>query len=92
LPASQTRQLTISNISLLDLTAQIVTTSPFSLVDEETGSLMSELVINLKTSESIHLTIMFDTKFKNDLHNQVVNGSLNISYAEHQETVSQIYL
>lgn len=87
MPESQTRQLTISNISLLDLTAQIITTSPFSLIDEETGALMSELVVNLKTSESIHLSIIFDTRFKKDLHNQVVNGSLNISYAEHQETV-----
>lgn len=61
---------------------------PFSLVDEETGSLAQDMIMNFKTGESIHLGICFDTKFKRDMHNEVVNGQLMISYVEHQEKVS----
>jgi hypothetical protein len=88
LPPNQIKHLTISNISSLDLTAQMSTQMPFSLIDEETGNLAQEMIVNLKTGQSLHLGVNFDTKFKEDLHNQVINGQLVVSYAEHQEKVS----
>ena len=88
LPKRQTNVLTVANVSCLDLTAQFSTQKPFYMVDYETGDLISDLVSNLHTGESLQLTIIFDTSFKQDLHNQVVNGALNITYKEHQHTVS----
>lgn len=84
LPKSQTKILTISNVSTLDLTAQLTTSAPFSLVEEDTGNLVRELMLNLKTGESIHLGINFNTTFKKDSHNEVSNGLLTICYSEHQ--------
>lgn len=88
LPCNQVKTLTISNISSLDLTAQMNTLMPFSLIDEETGTLFQDMVIRMKTGQSVHLAINFDTKFKKDLHSEAVRGQLAISYAEHQENVS----
>jgi hydrocephalus-inducing protein len=87
-PSSHTKKLTISNVSSLDLTAQLTTNSHFSLVNDHSGRLVSELLVNLKTGESLHVGVVFDTTFKKDFHNEVVNGVLNICYAEHEHNVS----
>lgn len=76
--------MTISNVSSLDLTAHISTNTPFSLVEHDTGSLVKELLMSLKTGESLHLGINYNTLFKKDLHNEVSNGLLTICYSEHQ--------
>ena len=83
-PTSQTKNLTISNISSLDLTAQINTNFPFSLVDERTGLHVQDLLVNLKTGESLYISCVFDTSFKKNSYNEVVNGSLSICYSEHE--------
>lgn len=87
LPPKQIKNLTISNISSLDLTAQMSTSTPFSMVEEETGTLVQDMVVSLKTGQSLHLNIHFDTRFKIDLHSEIVRGQLLINYAEHQENV-----
>lgn len=87
LPRNQIKNLTISNISSLDLSAQMSTSMPFSLIDEETGTLVQEMPVILKTGQSVHLDINFDTRFKEDLHSEIVRGQLAITYAEHQENV-----
>lgn len=71
-------------MSSLDLTAQMSANFPFSLIEDETGSLMKDQMLNLKTGESVHIGISFDTSFKNNLHNEVINGLLTICYTEHQ--------
>lgn len=58
--------------------------TPFYLVDEDSGQLVSELLVNIKTGDSVHLKCMFSTLFKKDTHNETVNGVLTICYAEHQ--------
>lgn len=63
------------------------TTKPFSLIDEETGTLVQDMMIILKTGQSVHLNVNFDTTFKLDLHSEIVRGQLVISYLEHQENV-----
>jgi hypothetical protein len=68
LPASQTKYLTISNISSLDINAQISVTEFYKLIDSETGNMLSELIANIKTGSSMHIGIVFNTSFKNDLH------------------------
>lgn len=90
LPVKQIKNLTISNISSLDLTAKMNTSAPFSLIEEETGTLVQEMDVSLKTGQSVHLNIHFDTRFKTDLHSEIVRGELQINYAEHQENVSFI--
>ena len=60
------------------------TSSPFTLVDHETGTLVNELMTNLRTGESIKLAINYNTQYKSDLHNEITNGLLNINYSEHQ--------
>lgn len=87
LPDKQIKNLTISNISSLDLTAKMNTSAPFSLVDEETGTLVQDMVVSLKTGGSVHLSIHFDTRFKTDLHSEIVRGQIVINYEEHQENV-----
>jgi hypothetical protein len=86
-PPNQEKILTISNISTLDVTAQMSLSSPFYLICQETGNMVSELLINIKTGESLHLKIVFLTNFKKDAHNENVNGILTICYAEHQHNV-----
>lgn len=58
--------------------------SPFYLIEEETGSMVSELLVNIKTGESLHIKVLFSTLFKKDTHNDTINGCLTICYAEHQ--------
>jgi hypothetical protein len=87
LPTSQTKYLTISNISSLDLNAQVSVTEHYKLIEGEIGILTSEMVANIKTGSSIQIGIIFDTSFKRDFHNQVVNGILTIGYLEHQHSV-----
>ena len=65
--------------------------APFYLVDEENGQLVSELLVNIRTGDSVHLKCMFSTLFKKDTHNETVNGVLTICYAEHQHN-DQIHL
>ncbi|CAF0787663.1 unnamed protein product [Brachionus calyciflorus] len=96
IPESQTKYLTISNVSSLDLTAHLTTNSPFSLIEEDTGNLVKELLVNLKTGDSLHVGINYNTQFKQDLHNEISNGLLTISYSEHQHNdlvnlVGEIY-
>lgn len=83
-PENQIKSLTVSNISSLDVTAQMTLNSPFYLIDEETGSMVSELLVNIQTGESLHVKVMFSTLFKKDTHNEKINGALTICYAEHQ--------
>ena len=81
--------LTVSNISSLDVTAQMNVAAPFYLVEEENDANVPELMFQLRTGESLHLNLVFDTSFKEDLHSEIVNGLLTISYAEHLHSVSQ---
>lgn len=60
------------------------TSSPFSLVDQETGNFVNEILTNLRTGDSLQIAINYNTQFKRDLHNEVTNGLLNINYSEHQ--------
>ena len=85
----QTRILTISNVSSLDVSAQFNTTVPFFMICPETGDFIRRLSrYTIKTGESIHLRIVFDVTFKKNAHNEVVKSELTISYAEHQHSVS----
>ena len=86
----QSNLLTMANVSALDLTAQLSAKKPFYLVDNETGEYKNELTIFVRTGESYQATVIFDTTFKADLHNQVVNCVLNVAYKEHQNNVSHI--
>lgn len=83
-PVKQVRPIIISNISSLDVTAHMNLVCPFFLVDEETGDSVSELQANIKTGESLQIKILFDTSFKKDLHNEIIDRLLTICYAEHQ--------
>ena len=87
----QIRPIIISNVSSLDVTAHMSLTSPFFLVDQETGVHASELQANIKTGESLQIKVLFDASFKKDLHNEIINRVLTICYAEHQHNV-MIYL
>lgn len=89
LPEMQSNLLTMANVSALDLTAQLTAKKPFYLIDNETGEYKNELTIFVRTGESYQATIVFDTTFKADLHNQVINSVLNVAYKEHQNNVSQ---
>ena len=66
------------------MTAQINTNFPFSLVDEHSGKHVQELMVNLKTGESLYILVVFDTTFKKNSYNEVVNGTLSICYSEHE--------
>ena len=66
------------------MTAQLNTNTPFSMVDERTGNLVNELLINLRTGESLYISCVFDTTFKKDSFNETVHGSLSICYSEHE--------
>jgi hypothetical protein len=70
------------------LNAQLNTNSPFYLVESETGDLLTQTTILMKTGDSRHLNILFDTSFKIDTHNEVIESPLIISYAEHQHNVN----
>ena len=62
--------------------------SPFFLVESETGDLLTQTTLLMKTGDSKHINILFDTSFKSDTHNQVLESPLIISYAEHQHNVT----
>jgi hypothetical protein len=91
LPPSHTKNLTISNISSLDLNAQLSASKHFYLIDAETGNLAREMLCNIKTGTSLHLGIVFDTSFKHDSHNEVINGQLNLNYLEHEQNVAAFF-
>lgn len=88
MPKSQRRSLILSNVSVLQLTANMVTSEPFSFVNEN-GKLSKELSLPINTGEYKELTLDFDPSFKKDLHNQIVDGFININYLEHQHTVNK---
>ncbi len=83
---SQTRTLTVANVSSLDVTAQMTLSQPFFLLNEETGAATSELLVRIATGESLHVTVLFSTAFKQDRHNETADGQLTICYAEHQHS------
>jgi len=83
---SQTRTLTVANVSSLDVTAEMTLSQPFFLLNEETGAATSELLVRIATGESLHVTVLFSTAFKQDRHNETADGQLTICYAEHQHS------
>jgi hydrocephalus-inducing protein len=53
-------------------------------MDDRTGKLVNELLVYLKTGESLYVSCVFDTTFKKDSYNETVHGSLTICYSEHE--------
>jgi hypothetical protein len=88
LPKIQMGNVVLANVSSLSLTSRISTISPFSILDDITNEFVSEILIDIKTGESKFLTINFDPSFKNDFHNEILNGLLTVNYIEHQHTVN----
>jgi hypothetical protein len=90
IPNKKKDYLMISNVSSLDLNASLSTNKPFYLINNDNDGeerLVSKMFLNIQTGDSIKLAMIFDTSFKNDLHNEKVDGTLDISYAEHQNSV-----
>lgn len=79
------QNITLSNISSLTLTSKISTNTPFSIRVGDNN--FSEILLEIKTGESKQLAINFDPSFKNDFHNETVNGVLTVNYIEHLHTV-----
>ena len=86
LPETQTKYLTISNINSLDLNAQLSTSAHYQLVDAKSGEATQQLLVHIKTGSSVHVAVVFDTRFKRDRHNEIVQGTLTIGYLEHEHS------
>ncbi len=88
-PKNQTKSLIISNISTLNLTANIQSDSLFSLTDTDANQSVSQITLQIKSGENKELLVNFDPSFKRDFHNEVINGILTITYNEHNYVVSK---
>ncbi|XP_052816168.1 hydrocephalus-inducing protein homolog isoform X2 [Mya arenaria] len=77
-----TRELVISNVSMLPLTTDLKLASPFHILLEH-GTQVSETEVHLEVNQTYTLRIRFDPAYRDDLHIRTIDEVLHVAYKEH---------